>query len=148
MRIYRVCSGKYADLDGEGARLYGGRWNSPGTAVVYTASSLALAILETRVHLRRMPTDYVRLTIEIDETLVPPSGLSAATLDPGWRTDTAFTRRIGDSHFNNTPLLPLKVPSVVVDTEWNLLLSRDCARAHASVVENEAIELDSRLWHL
>lgn len=75
MRVYRVCSSAHSDLDGEGARLYGGRWNSPGLAgglaVVYTASSLALAILETRVHLRRLPVDYVKLTIEIAELSLP-----------------------------------------------------------------------------
>jgi RES domain-containing protein len=30
-------------FSGEGARLRGGRWNSKGTAVVYTAGNIALA---------------------------------------------------------------------------------------------------------
>ena len=148
MRVYRVCSARYAELDGEGARLYGGRWNSPGTAIVYAASSLALAILETRVHLRRMPVDYVRLTIQIPETIVPAREVTIPDLDPGWRTDTAVTRRVGDSHFSSTPLIPLKVPSVVVDTEWNLLISADFARLHASIIDKRPIELDSRLWSI
>lgn len=148
MRVYRVCSARYTDLDGEGARLYGGRWNSPGEAVVYTASSLPLAILETRVHLRRMPVDYVRLSIEIRETGIPCHEVTLANLDPGWRIDPALTRRVGDLHFSQTPLIPLKVPSVIVDTEWNLLFSREFARRHASIIDKQPIEMDSRLWSI
>ncbi len=44
--IYRVCRRIYASLDGEGARRVGGRWNSPGRAVVYMAQSVALAVLD------------------------------------------------------------------------------------------------------
>lgn len=95
MRVYRVCSAAYSDLDGEGARLYGGRWNSPGLAIVYTANTLALAILETRVHLRRVPLDYVRLTIEISDKSLPLREVNIGDLDPGWRLDARLTRRIG-----------------------------------------------------
>ena len=146
MRVYRVCSPAYAGLDGEGARLYGGRWNSPGLAVVYTASSLALAILETRVHLRRVPVDYVRLTIEIPDTVFHPHEVIAGSLDPKWRLDTVLTRRIGDTHFSSAPLVPMKVPSVVVDTEWNIVFSRDYAASHATIVDQEPIVMDARLW--
>jgi RES domain-containing protein len=148
MRVYRVCSAAYASLDGEGARLYGGRWNSPGLAIVYTASSLSLAILETRVHLRRIPVDYVRLTIEIADTVFHPHEVTVGRLDPNWRFDRALTRQIGDAHFSGTPLVPIKVPSVVVDTEWNILFSRDYAAAHATVVDKEPIIMDARLWSI
>jgi RES domain-containing protein len=146
MRVYRICKAKYSDLDGEGARLYGGRWNNAGIAIVYTASSLALAILETRVHLRRLPVDYVRLTIEIPDADFHAREIDLGDLPQGWRTDESLTRGIGDAHFNGTPLIPLKVPSVVVDTEWNLLFSRDYAIAHASMIERNPIDMDPRLW--
>jgi RES domain-containing protein len=146
MRVYRVCSAAYSDLDGEGARLYGGRWNSPGLAIVYTASTLALAILETRVHLRRVPVDYVRLTIEISDKSLPIREVNIGDLDPGWRLDARITRSIGDNHFASDLLVPLKVPSVVVDADWNLLFSRDYAIAHASIVEQEPLMMDERLW--
>ena len=146
MTVYRVCGAGYTSLDGEGARLFGGRWNSPGLAVIYPASSLALAILETRVHLRRIPADYVRLTIEVPDTVFHPHEVSVGSLDPKWRLDTALTRRIGDAHFGISPLIPLKAPSVVVDTEWNILFSRDYAAAHATIVDKEPIVMDARLW--
>ena len=94
------------------------------------------------------PIDYVRLTIEIPDALVPPYEVTAGQIGPEWRTDTVLTRRVGDAHFAATPFIPLKVPSVVVDTEWNLLFSRDYARAHASITDRQPVARDSRLWSL
>ena len=50
---WRIVRARFADsaFDGEGARRYGGRWNSRGTRMVYTAGSQALAALEMLVHL-------------------------------------------------------------------------------------------------
>ena len=52
--IYRIVKEKRADtaMDGNGARLYGGRWNSIGRPVVYVAGSESLAILKILVHLK------------------------------------------------------------------------------------------------
>ena len=60
-RVFRVCLARYARLDGTGARLVGGRWNSSGRAVVYMAESIALAVLENLVHMTRQdfPRGYV-----------------------------------------------------------------------------------------
>ena len=51
--VWRLASGRYPALDGEGARRAGGRWNSAGQAVVYTSESLALCLAESLVHLSR-----------------------------------------------------------------------------------------------
>ena len=61
VRLYRVCRAKHARLDGYGAMLAGGRWNSPGRAVVYLAESVSLAVLENLVHMTRedFPRGYV-----------------------------------------------------------------------------------------
>src|ERR1039457_1781941 len=60
-RVFRVCRARYARLDGTGARLVGGRWNSSGRAVVYMAESIALAVLDNLVHMTRQdfPRGYV-----------------------------------------------------------------------------------------
>ena len=51
MELYRITQEKYADdFSGNGARLYGGRWNSEGLYAVYTSASRALALLETLAH--------------------------------------------------------------------------------------------------
>lgn len=49
--VWRLSNGRYPPLDGEGARLAGGRWNSPGQPAVYTSESLALCLAESLVHL-------------------------------------------------------------------------------------------------
>ena len=71
-------------LSGEGARLYGGRWNSPGTGAVYLGSSLALASIELLVHLRSIDVldAYCKMPVFIPESLV--MHLDAALLPADW----------------------------------------------------------------
>src|SRR5271165_4872491 len=65
MRVWRICRQVHAAdaFSGEGARLYGGRWNSPGVRVVYTSTSLALAAIETFVNIEPnlQPDDLVSI---------------------------------------------------------------------------------------
>lgn len=67
MYLFRLCSKHYQALDGEGASLYGGRWNSIGVPLVYTSEHLSLCLLEQLVHLNiaTIPSNWVSLTIEI-----------------------------------------------------------------------------------
>ena len=71
MIVYRLAKAAFTALDGEGARLFGGRWNSPGRPMIYTAASPSLAVLEVLVHLDLpidlMPDDYRLLAIEIPD---------------------------------------------------------------------------------
>ena len=71
---YRVVKRKYLDsaFDGEGARIYGGRWNSKGMQIVYTSNSLALCSLEIFIHLPsyRLLAEYIYMTISFDSELV------------------------------------------------------------------------------
>ena len=69
MRVARLAKRKYATLDGEGAKISGGRWNSPGTALAYTASCSALCALEYLSHVSTLPSGLVLLLIEIPDTL-------------------------------------------------------------------------------
>ena len=66
--VWRICRRPLADLSGEGARLYGGRWNTPGRPLIYAAETAALAVLEVRVHLDldwdMLPDDYVLVAID------------------------------------------------------------------------------------
>ena len=109
-------------FDGEGARLYGGRWNSVGTRVVYTADTPSLAVLEILVHLQVVaPLEgYVLIEARLPEELVetvtrPPSD---------WRTVPApeSTRRFGDSWLASGRSSALAVPSVVSPSEFLVLL--------------------------
>ena len=69
--VRRVCRRPFADLSGEGARLYGGRWNSPGRPLVCAAETAALPVLEVRVHLDLdwdvLPDDDVPMAIDLGQ---------------------------------------------------------------------------------
>src|SRR5438105_4957482 len=71
MRFWRICRRRYAAeaASGEGARLYGGRWNSRGVRVVYASTSMALAAVETFFNLEPnlAPNDLVSVEGEIPE---------------------------------------------------------------------------------
>ena len=110
---------------GEGARRFGGRWNSPGRAVVYTAGSQALAALEMLVHLdaERLLRNYVAIPVTIPGRLIRRVRLS--DLPRNWKAypAPATTRSIGDEWLaeENSPVL--RVPSVVIPSEHNFLLN-------------------------
>ena len=86
---WRITKRKHARnaFTGEGAREFGGRWNNPGTAVVYTAQSQSLAALEMLVHLdsSELLQKYVLIGVEFDESLIMPVEPSA--LPRHWRSD-------------------------------------------------------------
>lgn len=127
MQLYRLVHHKWAAqaFDGEGAKLYGGRWNSKGQLCVYTAGTEALAILEILVHLnnRTALKQYrlFQLTITAEEVL----SVSPANLPPSWQQQPASsdTARIGDSWLAQQASLALSVPSVIAPRESNILLN-------------------------
>ncbi len=113
-------------FDGEGARLLGGRWNLPGTRLVYTSKSLALAALELLVHVApdEAPDDLVAVSAEL------PAGAevtarAATGLPAGWRDYPAreSTQRLGTAWAEKNETLALAVPSAVVPSEWNVLIN-------------------------
>jgi RES domain-containing protein len=110
---------------GEGARIYGGRWNSKGVAVIYTAGSLALASLEMIVNLPapKLLQKYVRIPARINPDLV--LDLPEEVLPGDWnsRPIAPSTRVIGDQWIKEQHSAILKVPSIVVPEEYNYLLN-------------------------
>ncbi len=125
---FRLCKTNFLTtvFSGEGARLHGGRWNSPGLSVVYTSSSLSLATLEVLVHLDD-PDAFARLfswvRLEIPEDSIEK--LDETHLPSGWRADetNASSRAIGDAWIHSRRTVALAVPSVVTPGEWNYLLN-------------------------
>ena len=123
----RLVSPQFADsaFDGEGARLYGGRWNSKGTPMVYTSSSLALAAMEMLVHLLRDPERLKDLYVYIDAVFDKEDiiTLDPAALPENWRDDVRITRAVGDQWVTNRASLVLEVPSAVIPEEPNYLIN-------------------------
>lgn len=115
------------DLSGKGAELSGGRWNAPGTALVYASTTRALACLETLVHLARVPLPLNRYLVEIQ---VPRDlWAAAATFDaaqfPGWDVQPAgkVSRDWGNAWARGARSALAQVPSAVVAEELNVLIN-------------------------
>lgn len=124
---WRITKRKYKDaaFTGAGARKYGGRWNSPGTAIVYTAETQSLAILEMLVHLETpdLLPEYVLIGVEIDESLVRE--LDRSKLPRNWRAQPAplELRKFGDEWLAAGNSAVLRVPSALVPGESNFLVN-------------------------
>lgn len=132
IKTWRLVKKRHAEtaFDGEGARLHGGRWNSPGSPVVYTSASLSLAALETLVYVQAPPVVYVAFSIEfhkVDLQCVPERKIPS-----DWKRfpASASTREIGDAWVRNAESLALRVPSVLVPSEHNFLLNPNHPRFH------------------
>jgi RES domain-containing protein len=131
MRIWRLCRAPYAAeaFNGEGARRFGGRWNSRGVPMVYASSSLALAAIELFVHLEpgQAPDDLVYISATLPEG-EPAHALDQAELPAEWWADNVAagvrtTRELGDEWMRSGSSLALRVPSVPIRAEWNVLLN-------------------------
>ena len=121
---FRVAKRKFAKtaFSGSGARLYGGRWNSIGTPMVYTAGSLSLSLLEWRAHLAQWPAPPLMvIEVEIEEHLIwTPRKLPADWKRlPLGRGSAIF----GDDWVRSQRSAVMRVPSVIVPSEWNYLLN-------------------------
>ena len=130
MRItaYRIIKSKRVAtaFDGEGARLYGGRWNSIGTRVVYVAGSRSLATLEILVHTEDISTiegQYSIIPVTFPEELVlriPPADLPKSWSSP---EPLAETQMFGDRWIRESRSAALEIPSAVTNEENNYLLN-------------------------
>lgn len=125
MLLYRLTKCVYAnDLSGAGARLYGGRWNSEGKAMVYFASSRSLALLEALVHMpsTNIPDEYCMAIIETPDDF---ESLNEKLLPKNWQDqpDMDVLKKFGNDFLSARKHLLLKVPSAIVNEEYNYLLN-------------------------
>jgi RES domain-containing protein len=127
IRAWRLLKARHvADaFTGEGARLYGSRWTSPGLRVVYASQSLSLATLEILVHLQASKplSAYGMFDVEFPEECV--EALDPTTLPTTWRAFPAppETRTLGDAWLRNGSNAVLRVPSAITPVESNFLLN-------------------------
>lgn len=145
MKVWRLTQARHAPgLDGEGARLWGGRWNSPGVAMVYASASLSLSLCEVLVHLLPslgrpggMP-GLVAVCLDLPDNAVIP-GPQDADL-----AETA-SRAAGDAWAQGGGSLALSVPSRVVPQEANILLNpAHPAMAEVRVISQDPFTVDPR----
>lgn len=149
MRVWRLCLRQHATPDGEGARLFGGRWNPPGTAVVYASATLSLATLEYLVNLDSdlLPEHLVALSADIPSDLeIQP--VTIADLPANWQEypgpDTLCAIGVAWAAIRHTAIL--SVPSVVIPEERNYLLNPAHPQfAHIRWSEPAPFRFDPRL---
>ncbi len=127
MEVFRLSRQRFATpLSGKGAALFGGRWNSPGVELIYTACNRSLAMAEVAVHLTlaTLPDDYVMITIEVPDDL-SRQVLQEDELPPEWKSfpHHPSTRRYGDDFALQGRDALLQVPSAVTAGDFNLLIN-------------------------
>ncbi len=151
MKAYRITREKYArDLSGEGARLYGGRWNSRGYAMLYTSKQASLAALEVLVHsqIQLLPKDLVMIRLEIPGNSTIKS-IRVDELPTDWKRypSPGCVKRIGDEWLAGMESLMLSVPSTVIPEELNLLINPGHTDFSTVIIEEiRPFTFDERLF--
>ncbi len=150
MQVFRIAKARYIkDLSGTGPRLYGGRWNRKNVPVVYTAEHRSLATVEYLVHvpLSLLPNDLRMAVLEFPASLVPEK-ISPKQLPRNWRDypPPPELAALGSDWALSRHSLLLRVPSAVVENEFNLLLNPLHPEiSKVSIVDVEKYTLDKRL---
>ncbi|MEO6218897.1 MAG: RES family NAD+ phosphorylase [Ginsengibacter sp.] len=150
MIVYRLAIPKYAsDLSGEGAAIFGGRWNSIGLKAFYSSQYVSLCILEilVRSQLNIAPPDYQLITIEFPETGMVI--IKLPELKTGWKQDIEYTQWIGEEFLKNSKSLVLQVPSAIVERENNYLINPLHKNYNqVKIINMEPLNLDRRLMQI
>ncbi len=148
--MFRLCKERFSAsaLTGEGARRYSGRWNEASVAMVYCATSPALAAMEFFVHLDPSvaPDDLVMVQLELPAELTVER-VAADSLPRDWRSHDSASAEIGSNWARSGRSVALEVPSVVVEGDWNVLLNPLHAQFRAiKMVRQTAWHYDSRMF--
>jgi len=146
MRLFRFCRKRRAnDLSGTGAKLVGGRWNSPGVAMLYTSENRALALAEYWVHVHpsNLPTDVCVVEIEVPDTTRIMS-IPLSSLPENWRAGPPLKslRQTGDQWILKGLSLILKAPSAIMPLEFNYILNP----AHQDMAAVSVISITDYVW--
>ena len=148
---YRITITKFAStaFSGEGARLYGGRWNSIDVRMVYLAGSLSGATLELLVHTDDYSTIvdlYSYIPVEIQEYCIKE--IDESLLPAGWDSPAPIgaTQALGDNWISSMSSAVLKVPSAISSGETNFLGNPDHPDFSSLIIADPIkFELDPRI---
>ena len=150
MIVYRIAKAKWRnDLSGTGAKLWGGRWNSPGKPMLYTSQSISLALLEMMANTPfeiLINNDYYIIEIEIPQ--LKPSTLNKEDLPPDWNKFpyNPMTQKIGDKWLQREDNLIFEVPSAIIPLESNYVLNPNHSKYDKVFINTSySLEVDNRL---
>lgn len=149
MKVYRLTPKKYAtDLSGMGAKLYGGRWNRVGVSLLYTSENLSLSVLESIVHINN-PTFlpiFQAITIEIPDSF---QEYSTNNFPDNWHNQDGFEslRKLTDKFVDKKEFLAMKVPSAIIDVEYNFLINpQHSLFKEVKIINQQEFSFDQRLF--
>lgn len=147
MLVYRISKTKYSkDLEGTGAKLYGGRWNHINVPCIYTSESRALAVLEfsVNVNVDFIPRALSICTFEIEDKLI--KSFKENKLPGNWKETPApySTKDFGSKHLRNAVPI-LKIPSTVIPYEYNYLINPFFNHKHFKLVDVKDFIYDLRI---
>lgn len=149
MEVFRISKTKYIhDISGHGAKLYGGRWNRPGVAALYTSSHRSLALLELIVHFES--SDAIADTFRFARISVPESHVFELPFNFTDEKDFRFNNQdlwnLTEYYFFDMNCLGIWVPSVILPQEKNLILNpQHLDFKYVKVIEIESAQMDPRL---
>lgn len=149
MEAYRITREKYAsDLSGEGAKLYGGRWNRPGVPAIYLSEARSLALLELLVHFNSaaaLKLNYVFITLNIPKDDIVSIGSELQGIDLHMFNNEHLWE-ITDHYFYHKKVLGLRVPSVIIPDEYNIILNPTHALMNEITIKStQSAIMDPRL---
>lgn len=151
--VYRLIRERFSNepLSTEGSRLYGGRWNPKGKAVLYTTSSPELGLVEILAHApsvryEDLPT-YLLFVLEIPESI---KTYQRDTMPSFWQEPTyERTQHWLQSWLDKPDTLAVALPSVIVPFSSNILIHPSHALfSQIKIITREVIPIDRRLWKI
>lgn len=151
MKAFRLTKSRYSnDVSGRGAEKAGGRWNSKGIAMLYTSESIALSTTEIAVHipLGILPKNYDLVTLEIPDSIIIEE-LLLKRLPADWKSypHANSTQMIGDDFIRCGRSLVLKVPSAVIQGDFNYLINPSHPEMkRVSIADIQPYQFDERLF--
>lgn len=147
MLMYRIAKAQYADrLVASGGAA---RWNSRGRFVIYTAATRALACLENVVHRsgEGLQETFRVMVIGVPDDL-PVEAIALDTLPVDWSLfeSYGYCQQRGDDWLQRGTSAVLRVPSAIVDQEFNYLINpAHPGFSRITLVKTEPFFFDSRI---
>lgn len=150
MEVFRLVREQFAQtLSGKGAAINGARWNSQGVEMIYTAINRSLAMAEVAVHfsIATMPKNYMMVTIDILDDIEIKT-LNSEHLPTNWNQfpHPTTTQKIGNLFITENTNCCLKVPSVVTQGDFNILINPQHEEfARVRIINIEQFPFDQRM---
>jgi len=150
MKVFRISKEKHIkDLTGIGAKLYGGRWNPKGMAILYTSENRSLAALEILIHLdqKTTPEDLKIISLEVPDNLIQKYNEDKFAEIIKRIDANILLNEEGRKWLNSKESLGLIVPSILIPAERNILINPNHKLAdEIKILKIDDYKMDERFF--